>query len=96
MLPWKQDFVSMKAGNVRVHKHKRLILMNLNELYSIFKKDHPDISMGISKFCELRSKNCITVGSQGSHSVCVCKIHQNVKLMISALPLNDNLHTMIY
>ena len=91
MLPGEKDFVSMKAGNVHVHKQKRLIFMHLNELYSVFKKDHPDITVGISKFCELRPNNCITVGSRDSHSVCVCKIHQNVKLMISALPLTDKL-----
>ena len=63
--------------------------MNLNELYQAFKKDHPEIKIGISKFCELRPKNCIKVGSHGSHSVCVCKIHQNVKLMIAALTLTE-------
>ena len=38
MLPGKNDLVSMKAGNVRVHRQKRLILMNLNELYSVLRK----------------------------------------------------------
>ena len=55
-----------------------------------FSKENPNgIMIGISKFCELRLKNYITVGSLGSHSVCICKIHQNVKLIISALPLID-------
>ena len=60
--------------------------MNLNELNQAFKIDHPNKKIGISKFCELKPKNCNTVGS---HSVCVCKSHQNVKLMIAALSLNE-------
>ena len=47
------------------------------------------IQIGISKFCETRPKNCITVGTRGTHSVCVCKIHQNVKLIIAALPFSE-------
>ena len=30
------------------------MLMNPNELYTVFKKEHPDITIGVSKFCELR------------------------------------------
>ena len=82
-LPGKKNFVSVKVNNLRIHKQKCLLLMNLNELCQAFKKDNPEIMIGISKFCELRPKNRITVGSHGSHSVCLCKIHQNVKLMIA-------------
>ena len=89
ILPGKKDFVSMKVDNIRVHKQKRLLLMNLNELHQAFKNNYSDIKIGISKFCELRPKNCITVGSHDSLSVCVCKIHQNVKLMIAALTLSE-------
>ena len=39
------------------------------------------------EFCELRPKWCIPVGSaSGAHSVCVCKIHQNAKLMANVIP----------
>lgn len=31
----------------------------------------------------------MTVGSSGTHAVCVCVYHQNVKLMLSALHIND-------
>ena len=63
MLPGKKDFLSMKVDNIRVHKQKRLLLMNLNELYQAFKNDYTEIKIGISKFCKLKPKNCITVGS---------------------------------
>jgi len=41
---------------------------------------------GLSKFCQLRPKECFIVGARGTHSVCVCTLHQNVKLKLSALP----------
>ena len=37
-----------------------------------------------SKFAEFRPKECVLPGSSGTHSVCVCTKHQNVKLMIAA------------
>ena len=41
--------------------------------------------MGFSKFAELRPKWCVLAGSTGTHSVCVCSIHQNAKLLVSAI-----------
>ena len=64
---------------------KNLILVNLKELYFEFLKLGQPI--GFSKFCQLRPKCCITVdSSSGVHSVYVCEIHQNCKLMAAALP----------
>ena len=60
--------------------------MNLNELYTLFKQKYPQVKIGLSKFCQLRPKECITVGARGTHSVCVCTLHQNLKLMLFALP----------
>ena len=51
--------------------------LNLNKLYTTFKRDIPELKITISKFCDLRSKNCVTVGARGIHFVCVCKIHQD-------------------
>ena len=46
-------------------------------------KENVDSKIGFSKFCELRSKEAITVSNSGSHSACVCSHHQNVKLMVA-------------
>ena len=35
-----------------------------------------------SKFCKLRPKNVVLPRESGAHSVCVCTIHQNTKLML--------------
>ena len=68
-----------------MQKQKRLLLLNLKELHQKFIQNTSK-SIGFSKFCELKLKWCMTVNSKGMHSVCVCKKHQNVKLLCSALP----------
>ena len=81
-MPGKKDYVSVARNQ---HRQKRLLLVNLHELYVAFKKDNPNEKIGFSKFCSLRPKWCIIVGSSGTHSVCVCTNHQNAKLLVSAI-----------
>ena len=45
--------------------------------------------MVFSKFAELRPKHCILAGASGTHSVCVCTIHQHLKLMLLSMRLLD-------
>ena len=40
------------------------------------------MKIGVSKFAMLRAKECVLEGAGGAHSVCVCTIHNNVKLMM--------------
>ena len=82
LMPGKKDFVSIKRN---VYKQKRLLLCNLKELYAHFKEQRPDVSIGFSKFCSLRPKWCVTAGSSGTHSVCVCTYHQNAILLVDAI-----------
>lgn len=98
--PGKKDFVSHRKENgEKEQKQKRLILCNLKELYQYFRTEHPDVKIGFSKFAELRPKWCILAGASGTHSVCVCVAHQNVKLMIDGAKLNidykDILESMV-
>ena len=78
----KKDYVSIKKN---VHEQKRLVLCNLHELYVAFKEQNPDVKVGFSKFCALRAKSCVIAGKSGTHSVCVCTIHQNAVLLVDAL-----------
>lgn len=64
---------------------KRLVLYNLRELYLKFKEQHPELKIGFSKFAECRPQYCVLAGASGTHSVCVCVYHQNVKLLLSGL-----------
>ena len=89
VMPGKKDFVSVKQEGKRVHVQKRLMLSNLREVYHEFKEKFPDRKIGFSKFAELRPKHCILAGASGTHSVCVCTIYQNVKLMMLSMQIPD-------
>lgn len=82
MCPGLQDYVIEYIDGVKVKQQKRLLLANLKDLFILY-REHSNHIIGFSQFCELRPKFCVTPGSQGVHSVCVCAIHQNTKLMFS-------------
>ena len=89
MMPGKKDYVLVRKGGSRVHVQKRLVLCNLKEMYQLFKDNHPNEKIGFSKFVSLRPKHCVLAGTSGTHSVCVCTIHQNVKLMMHGVKLPE-------
>lgn len=93
LMPGKKDFISIKENGVRRHEQKRLVLGNLKELYSLFGTQHPDNHIGFSTFADLRPENCILAGSSGTHTVCVCSIHQNPILMLDACKRSISLDT---
>lgn len=92
LMPGAKDKVSVSKNQ---HVQKRLILSNLNELYSAFKNEYPQIRIGFTKFRNLRPKWCVLAGSSGTHSVCVCTIHQNVTLLLHACSLENMQNEMI-
>ena len=78
-----------------VHNSQQLILCNLRELYATFKDKHPDLRNSFSKFASLRPKWYITVGTKGTHSVCMCTAHQNVTLLFSSVNLSKDYHQLL-
>lgn len=88
ILPGKKDCVSVRINGKKQNVQKRLILCNLRELYLHFKESKPDVNVGLSKFSSLRPKWCILAGSSGTHTVCVCLYHQNIKLMLEGTGMN--------
>lgn len=90
--PGKNDYISVRQpGQSKQAKQKHLILCNLKEAYTLFKQECPNHKIGFSKFADLRPKWCVLAGSTGTHSVCVCMIHQNVKLMMASLKQSGKL-----
>lgn len=63
------------------------MLCSVNEAHKFFKESHPDHPVGRSKFADLRPEQCILPGASGSHTICVCVVHQNVKLLLKGLNL---------
>ena len=84
-MPGAKEYVST---GYKQHKQKRLLLCNVTELCAIFWEKFHNSKVGFSKFCALRPKWCKTIGSSGSHFVCVCAIHQNTILACYALNLD--------
>ena len=85
VMPGKKDYVTVRINGKRENVQKRLLLCNLKDLYHSFLVKHPDLKISLSKFTKLRPASCVVVGCSGSHNVCVCKIHQNMKLKIYGL-----------
>ena len=82
VMPGRKGFVSVRQAGGRVHIQKRLVLSNLREVYQFFKETYPTTDIGFCKFAELWPKHCALAGASGTHAVCVCTIHQIVKLMM--------------
>ena len=100
MCPGMKECVAIRNANgKKVYMQKRFLLANLKEIYVSYKDRYPNDNIGFSKFCQLRPKWCVTVTSSGSHSVCVCQQHENMKLIVSALPetldYKDLLHKIV-
>lgn len=87
LMPGMKDYVSVNVDGQRQKIQKRLVLCNLKEAFEQFKETFPEHKIGFSKFAELRPKECVLAGASGTHAVCVCTIHQNIKLMFQGAKL---------
>ena len=87
--PVNLDPKKSNGGSKKQKLQKRLLLMNINELYVKYKEYCERIlclkSCGRSTFFMLRPCNVIEVGCSGSHNVCVYEKHQNVQLMVDTI-----------
>lgn len=82
-MPGMKDCVSdVNCRGEKIKVQKRLVLSNLKELHEFYRTRYPNNPIGFSSFASLRPKYCVLAGGTGTHTVCVCAIHQNIKLMI--------------
>ena len=105
MCPEAKEYKSMTTDGVKRKKLKRLLLVNIKELYLEFRKkyinnsqgnDNPQIHTGLSKFFSLiRPKWVVTASDSCMNNVCVWAIYQNVKLMTHAVPSNDTYKNLL-
>ena len=86
----QKDTKSVKINGQKSVYQKRLIMGNLKEIFKKFKFKNLDIKIGFSSFATLRPLYCIMAGAGGTHSVCVCPIHENMKL----IPLGNQIITL--
>lgn len=87
-LPGKENFITIEKDGMKCKIQKREILGNLKEIYLLFKEQNM-INVDFNKFAELKPENCVLIGCEGIHTPNVCLLHKNIKLMISALKLDD-------
>ena len=64
--------------------------MSLKRAYHLVKSEHENLSVGLSKFCDLRPQN-VKLFDQIPHNVCVCMYHENVRLILQELSKHTNL-----
>lgn len=88
-MPGQKDTKSVYIDGESVIFQKRLVLVNLKEVFLKFHQENPGVKIGLAKFCSLRPSYCMLAGSGGTHIVCVCPIHENTKLMASGIPSHD-------
>jgi len=84
-MPGKKDSLSIDCCQ---HKQKCFLLCNDNELFAVFKLKRSEVKLGFSKFYSVRPKWRILAGAVGTHSVCVCVMHQNMKLLLAPVRLD--------
>lgn len=90
IMPGLKDFLSIKQENgERKHVQKRLLLADLHEIFYLYKKEHEHVKIGFTKFTQLRPPYCVLAGSSGTHNVCVCVYHENIKLLLDAIDLQS-------
>ena len=90
IMPGLKDYLSIKQRNSkREHIQKRLPFHNLNELYILYKNENEYVNFGFTKFTEMRPQYCVLAESSGTHNVCVYEHHENVKLMLSGMDIEN-------
>lgn len=90
VMPGRKDYIKIVTNDgARKQIQKRLLLLNINELYGKFCAEITEVKISLSAFTKLRPGWCIPVGPSGTHNVCVCRIHQNMNLKF--VGLNDYL-----
>ena len=61
------------------------MLCSIKELFNCFVTKYPEVKIKLTSFYSLKPNWCIQPGRSGTHTVCVCAIHQNVVLLCGAI-----------
>ena len=82
--PGKKDYITTWKEGGKVRMQKRHLYYTVNETYSLFKQDNPDLKIGKSKFAELKPQHVLH-RSDTPKDACLCLYHENVILICEAL-----------
>jgi len=84
VMPAKSDFVTVRDKDGHKHKvklQKKRLVRTVGECYQMFRMDHLECTVGLSKFAHLRPKNCVLT-SDMPHNVCGYKYHNNIIILL--------------
>ena len=75
--PGRKDVLTIRDAKGTKTKHqKRHLTSSILEVFALFKEEYPDITVGKSKFADLRPKH-VLLSSKLPHNVCLCRYHEN-------------------
>ena len=88
--PGKKECVAtgIDSDGKKIYKQKRLLAFTVHDLYINFLQEFSNSIHKLPKFsyfASLKPVECIHAGDPGSHNICVCQQHENIKLKIAAL-----------
>ena len=84
--PDKKDVIILrKPGKCKEKVQKKFLTLTLNETYQLFLRDHPDVKISFSQFCNLRPKD-VLLRHQTPKNMCLCEYHENMRLLIVKVP----------
>lgn len=92
-----KECVKIKVtGEPSLSLQKRILIYDLPDLYKNWVKDsgHQNVPC-LAFFTQMRPKQCVFAGDPGTHNICVCFEHQNVKLKLSAIKPDINYKEVI-
>lgn len=87
--PGMKDVLTIWKDGEMKKLQKHYMTMFLKEAFYIFKEEHPDYKIGLSKFCSLRPKNVLCLKETSSEQ-CKSRIHENFMYKLKALKYNYN------
>lgn len=91
--PGRKDRIIVRnheAGKlVKTYVQKRFLIMSLSEAYTLFIARHGRV-LSFSSFCSIRPAHIDTFGNL-PHTVCVCRIHENIRLLLVGLHAVEDL-----
>lgn len=85
IMPGRKYFKLFRIDGVQHQEQKRLLTGNIRTLHEEFKKMYPHIKVSVSKFRQLTSSSMYLSGPKGTHNVCECKTHENVRLKFAGI-----------
>lgn len=82
----KEEMTVWECGK-KLKLRKYYLVMYLKKTYELFKRTHPDVKVGFSKFASLRPVNVMLLKDQ-SPDQCKCRIHENFTLKLAGLKID--------